>query len=187
MGTTKLPHVPPYILTHTLELTTLIHKIVVSVVSSINELRYDHIKVFKELGTTLLKSGRLGRLTLIWFNVYYFRCTACKHSFLISSDSLQVRQTTFTGLEQSRWLSSITHSYGSLLMRSLTVLCGVKENHRTLISDSINVWTSALPGRGWTCAINHAPTLMLIYVKRWISIEWCFDLLAAVSLPINRH
>ena len=65
MGTTKLLHVPPYILTHTLELSTLIHKIMVSVVASIHELRYDHVKVFKEVGTPLLKSGRLGRLTLI--------------------------------------------------------------------------------------------------------------------------
>ena len=65
MGTTKLPQVQPYILTHTLELSTPIHKIVVSVVASVHELRYDHVKVFKEVGTPLLKSSRLGRLTLI--------------------------------------------------------------------------------------------------------------------------
>ena len=161
----------PYIPTHTLELTTLIHKIVVSVVASVHELRYDHIKVFKAVGTTLLKSGGLGRLTLIWLNVYYFRCTVCKHLFLISSDSLQVRQTTFTGLEQSRWLSSITHSYGSLLMRSLTVCCGVKENLRTLISHSINVWTSALPGERMEmcdkpCTNAHA------YICEKMNIHW---------------
>ena len=44
---------------HTIELTTLIHKIIVSIASSAHELRYDQIKVYQGVGTALLKSGIL--------------------------------------------------------------------------------------------------------------------------------
>ena len=57
-----VPNVPPYILTHNVELTTLIHKIIVSIVASAHGLRYDHINVFQGVGATLLNSGILSRL-----------------------------------------------------------------------------------------------------------------------------
>ena len=57
-----VPNVPLYILTHNVELTTLIHKIIVSIVASAHELRNDHIKVFQSVGTTLLNSSILSRL-----------------------------------------------------------------------------------------------------------------------------
>ena len=52
--------VPPYILTHDVDLTTLIHKIIVSIVASAHELTYDIVpcgvivlmKVFHGVGTT---------------------------------------------------------------------------------------------------------------------------------------
>ena len=53
---------PPYILTHIIELTTLIHKIIVSIMARAHELIYDQIKVFHGMGTTLLHSGILSRL-----------------------------------------------------------------------------------------------------------------------------
>ena len=53
---------PPYILTHNVELTTLIHKIIVSIVASAHGLRYDHINVFQGVGATPLNSGILSRL-----------------------------------------------------------------------------------------------------------------------------
>ena len=66
---------PLYILTHNVELTTLIHKIIVSIVASAHELRNDHIKVFQSVGTTLLNSSILSRLGLtlqLWeFSTYY--------------------------------------------------------------------------------------------------------------------
>ena len=45
---------PPYTLTHKIELAVLIHKIIVSIVARVYELRYDHIKVYESEGTTLL-------------------------------------------------------------------------------------------------------------------------------------
>ena len=53
---------PPDILTHNVELTILIHKIIVSIVASAHELRVDQIKVFDYVETTLLNSGILSRL-----------------------------------------------------------------------------------------------------------------------------
>ena len=49
----------PYILHNTskVELTTRIHKIIVSGVASAHELRSDQIQVYQVVGITLLKSG----------------------------------------------------------------------------------------------------------------------------------
>ena len=52
-------------LTHNVELTTLIHKIIVSIVASAHELRLDHINVFQGVGATLLNSGILSRTNSI--------------------------------------------------------------------------------------------------------------------------
>ena len=41
---------PPDIVTHNVELTTLIHKVIVSIVASARELRDDQITVFDDVG-----------------------------------------------------------------------------------------------------------------------------------------
>ena len=62
------PNVPPCILTYKLELTILIHKIVVCIVASAHEWKSYQIKDYQGVGTTLLKHG-LFELTIIPTNL----------------------------------------------------------------------------------------------------------------------
>ena len=53
---------PPYMLTPTEDLTTLVHKIIVSLVTSAHVLIYNQIRVHQVVGTTLLKPSILSGL-----------------------------------------------------------------------------------------------------------------------------